>query len=227
MGTGNSPARILLLLALSVYAGKAMAEPCILAYPAGPVSFLYDTARYEAKTAGDPLFDPAYSVGGLMLWDKLKERIAFEVYQAPGLDAFGPSLSGRNEFLFFGLELPLVIDGFAETPRQLSDVIVQFSPQPVSASVTILVDDVPVRDLRHAVPRIVVSTPTGTGHYSDTVTINIRYSGVLRVDIIVYQDRNGNRIFDGDECYTTIIEDFTIPVEEKTWGSIKALYQGN
>jgi hypothetical protein len=204
-----------------------MAEPCILAYPAGRVSFLYDTARYEAKSAGDPLFDPAYAVGGLMLWDKLKERIAFEVYQAPGLEAFAPSLSGRSEFLFYGLEMQLVIDGFAETPRQLSDVIVQFSPQPLGASAAILVDGVPVSDLRYAAPRLVVSTPTGTGYYSDSVTINVGYSGVLRIDMIVFQDRNGNRIFDGDECYGTIIEDFTIPVEEKTWGSIKALYQGN
>ncbi|MFQ5510269.1 MAG: hypothetical protein ACE5EO_00315 [Candidatus Krumholzibacteriia bacterium] len=227
MGQGHTLRLILLLVvAITASAVAASAEPCILAYPAGRVSFRFDPTQYETKGPGDPLFDPAYSVGGLMLWDKFGERVAFEIYQAPGLDGFSPSTSGRNEFLFFGAEMALVIDGFADTPRQLSDVFVQFTPRPLGVPAAIQVDGEPVQDLRYHLPRIVVSTPTGNGYFSDKTTINIKSSGVLRLEVAVYQDRNGNRILDGERCITVIMEDFTIPVEERTWGAIKAMYRG-
>lgn len=230
MDTGRSLRRIpLLALTLSLCAGAALAEPCILAYPLGQVTFRYNTTRYEVKGPGDPLFDPLYAIGGLMLWDRARARIAFEVYQAPGLDAFVPSLSGRSEFLFLGAEISLVIDGFAEQPRQLSDVLVQFTPRPLGTRASILVNNLPVVDLRYPVPRMVVSTPTPNGYFSDTTTIAIGCAengcdDILRLEIIVYQDRNGNRVYDGDPCIVVIMENFTVPVEESTWGAIKAMY---
>lgn len=202
----------------------AMAEPCLLAYPAGQTIFRYDPGRYEILAPSDDGFNPAYALAGQMLWDKVAGRVALEVYQAPGLSGFLQSNSGVCEFHHAGSRGTLVIDGFSPSPRQLSDVCVQFTPRPGTARVDIKVDGVPVTGLRHVIPHFSVSTPTPEGFFSDQIVLNIEWSGALEMEILVYSDRNRNRVFDGEGGFSVLMEDFSVPTKKTTWGGIKAIY---
>ena len=44
------------------------------------------------------------------------------------------------------------------------------------------------------------------------------------MEVIVYVDRNGNRVFDGERVFGILMKDSSVPTQNKTWGGIKALY---
>jgi len=72
---------------------------------------------------------------------------------------------------------------------------------------------------------IVVSTPLPHGNsYSDIVTVDFMWEVCYGVRIYAFSDENYNLIRDGNECFSAYSHDTTVPVEEKTWGAIKALY---
>ncbi len=196
----------------------------LLVYPAKRTVFRYDPASYEIKEPADSQFDPAYSVSGHMLWNRAENRVALEVYRALGLTGFEVSATGRNEFFMMGNTAAVCVDGFSMYPRQLNDIYLEFQPYPPSSSVAILVDDVPVQGLRYYIPRLVVSTPTGGGFYADAVAFRVRWIGAEYVRIFVYADKNGNRVFDGEPSYSLLMQDLTVPTEERSWGGIKSLY---
>jgi hypothetical protein len=207
-----------------VMAASASAEPCLLAYPSSQTVFRYDPQRYEVVGPSNSKFDPTYALGGQMLWDRVAGRVAYEVYRAPGLSGFQRSASGKSAFKHTGNRSLLVIDGFSESPRYLSDIYVQFTPKPISSVVTITVDGNPVIGLRHVITSLPVTTPVGDGFYSDIVVLNVEWVGALEMEIVVYADRNGNRIFDGEPVFNILMEDASVPAENTTWGGIKAIY---
>ena len=212
------------VLILAVLPGLSLAEPWILAYPLETVVFRYDPFRYEVVGPSHHSYDPAFSLSGEMLWDKINGRAAYEVYQAPGLSRFTTSSSGVSEFYKVGNRITLAVDGFSEYPRQLNDIYVQFMPFPLGSSPDIYVDNERITGLRYLIPRMVVDQTTGEGFYSTSIELDVRWTGAMMVKIIVFADKNGNRVFDGEPIFEIVMEDFTIPTEHKSWGSIKALY---
>jgi len=218
---------VVVSLILALAPGWAAAsEPCVLAYPLDFVVFQYNAARYDVISSSHPDYDPSYEVSGLMLWDITANRVAAEVYRAPGLYGFEPSLSGQNEFFTAGNITTIRLDGFSEVPRQLNDIYVEFRPYPFNSTPEVYINDERIDGLRYHIPRLVVSTPTGDGFYSDVIDIDVKWVGAQTMTIIVFADKNGNRVLDGDPIYRIVMEDLTVPTENKTWGSIKSLYQG-
>jgi hypothetical protein len=217
-------AAFLVTTASVVSAAGSTTDVGLLIYPSKYTVFRYDPSTYEILEPEDPGFDPLYAVSGHMLWNKPKDRIAFEVYRAIFLTGFEASASGRSEFFMAGNTARMSVDGFSEYPRQLNDIYVEFQPYPVTSTLEIYVDDVPVQGLRHYIPRLVVSSPTGNGYYADAVSFRVRWIGARYVRIFVYADKNGNRVYDGEPSCSLLMEDLTVPTQQKSWGSIKALY---
>ncbi len=216
------------LLTLFLLAPAAvLADPCLLVYPLDVVVFRYDPLTYEVVSPSDPGFDPAYAVSGEVLWNVAERRIATEIYRAPGLVGFETSYDGKSEFFTVGNKTKICVDGFSEYPRQLNDIVVEFVPFPVNSSPDVYVNGERIDGLRYVIPRMVVSTETEDGFYSDTFTFNLRWLGSQFIGIIVYADKNANRVFDGEPCYSVMMEDWTVPTATKTWGSIKELYKAD
>ncbi len=201
------------------------AEPGILAYPSSNAIFQYDPLKYILIYPGDSLYDPAYDRFGVVLWDTENNRIAYELYQAPGLLGFEPAYIEKNSFKLPSNRLILNVDGFYHLPRRLNDIIVRFLPTPGNAEPVIYADDTKVEGLKYYIPSLEVSTPTGNGYYSDKVTLNIVWSGAQSIKISVFCDKNGNGLFEGTESFSVFMQDQTIPVTNSTWGGIKAQYQ--
>lgn len=219
-------AAVILVVLLAAGSASALSDVGLLVYPAKYATFRYDPADYEVKQPADPLFDPQFAVAGFMLWNKPENRVAFEVYRAQSIAGFEMSANGRSEYCTPGNLAMIVVDGFSEYPRQLSDICVEFQPYPPTSAPLIYVDGVPLQGLRYYIPRLVIATPAGNGFYSDRATFHLRWLGAQYVRIIVYADKNGNRVFDGEPTVSVLMEDLTIPTEERTWGSVKALYGG-
>lgn len=217
-------AAFLLLVSLAAGTASALTDVGLLVYPAKFVTFRYDPADYEVKQPADPMFDPAFAVAGSMLWNRPENRVAFEVYRAQSISGFEMSANGRSEYYTLGNTASICIDGFSEYPRQLSDICVEFQPFPPTSQPVIYIDDERIQGLRYFIPRLVIATPAGNGFYSDRILFHLRWLGAQYVRIIVYADKNGNRVFDGEPTVSTFMEDLTIPTEERTWGSVKALY---
>jgi hypothetical protein len=73
---------------------------------------------------------------------------------------------------------------------------------------------------------LVVSTPTEYGNnYSDTIALDINWSGCIGVHIWAFSDENFNGVRDGGECFTAFSHDLTIPAENSSWGRLKAEYK--
>jgi hypothetical protein len=201
------------------------AEPLLLVYPNKPAEFRYNPAEYELLTPSSPQYDPDFDVGGVMLWDKIEQRIAHEVYRAPNITRFRTSSSGMNEFVILVNEFTLVVDGYCEYPRQLNELYVRFIPDPPHASTLVILNGEPIEYLIMPIPGIDVQTPTPEGCYSDTRNIHIAWSASVGLRVTVYGDKNGNRIYDGGvPKWSIYVMDNTVPVKETTWGAIKALY---
>jgi hypothetical protein len=203
----------------------ASADCCLLAYPDQNAVFHFDPSHYRMILPGDSLYDPAYNRFGVMLWDIENDRIAYELYQAPGLIGFEPASHEANVFNFPANRFTLHIDGFFNQPRRLNDIYVRFLPTPYNAQTTIYANDDLVSGLYYHIPQLVVSTPLGNGFYSDTIDLEIVWSGAEAMKITVFSDKNGNRAFDGEERYNVFMPDQTVPAQSSTWGQIKAQYE--
>jgi hypothetical protein len=218
---------VLFLMMVLLPTGVVAAEPCLLAYPLAYTVFQYNSALYDAISSSHPDYDPSYGVAGQMLWNLEAGRVAAEVYRAPGLYGFEPSSSGYNEFFTAGNTTTIRVDGFSEMPRQLNDIYVEFRPYPLNSTPDIFVDGERIEGLRYFIPRLVVSTPTADGFYSDSVDLGLRWVGAQMMTIIVFADKNGNRVFDGEPGFIIVMEDLTVPTENRTWGSIKLKYKND
>jgi hypothetical protein len=203
----------------------ALAEPCLLIYPLQNTIFRYDPARYITVTSGDSSYDPAYGLAGEMLWDNVHNRIAYEVYQAPLLQGFVVSSTGKNEFYTPKTEVTLVIDGFYHAPRRLSDIYVRFTPFPADAFIEIRVNGAVVKNYRHFVPLLEILSVVGSDFYSDTVSLDVEWTGTKQLTVTAFADKNGNQVHDGESCFSVLLEDPAIPTSSTTWGMIKSLYR--
>lgn len=200
-------------------------EPLLLVYPNQPAEFFYNPAEYKALPPSDPNFDSNYAIGGYTLWDNVEDRIAYEIYRAPYLTGFQPSSNGRNEFVLMKNEFLLIIDGFHEYPRQFKQLYVRFIPDPPFSTALIVMNGEPLDRLITPVTGFDAQTLTPEGYYTGTRTCHVRWSASVGIRIMVYGDKNGNRVYDGGPPRWSIyVWDNTVPVENKTWGGIKALY---
>lgn len=215
---------------LGVFAGASgigalRAEPTYLIYPNVPSMFRYDTSRYEVVVPGDNQHLQSYSLGNQVLWDKVELRVPFEIYRAPNLAGFEPSPSNENEFYVVRNEFNLIIDGFSTTPHTAGNLFVRFLPIPHNGTPQITIDSEPVTSLLVPLPPLIISTEIDDGYYSDTRRHHITWSGTSKMRIVVFSDRNGDGVLDGDHpIFSILVQDNVIATEEKSWGEIKSLY---
>ena len=201
------------------------AEPLLLVYPNSPTVFRYDPACYEELTPSDPNYDPAYDIGGKMLWDKVEQRVPIEIYRAPQLNGFETSPYALNEFVTMRNYFNLVVDGFFAAPRQLNNLYLRIIPDPPQTIVEATVGGLPMDRLVTPLPGLDVTTPIGDGFYSDTMWIYVTWSGTVGMRMIVYADKDGNCVYDDVKPrFSIYVVDNTIAVKHETWGGIKALY---
>ena len=199
-------------------------EPNVLSYPSTTAIFRYDPGRYEVLAPGHPEFQPPWAIGNQVLWDKVDQRIPTEIYRAPSLVGFEPCPEWTSEYVTLRNEFDLTVDGFSVEPRFLGNLMVRFVPEPASAVSLIAVDGVLVEGLLYSLGNLDVNTPVSDG-YSDTIVRSITWAGASAIRIVVFADRNLNGVYDdGPPLYTVRAQDNPIPVEETSWGRVKALY---
>ncbi len=222
---GGCVFRVLIVsVILCIVGSNAFAEPCLLIYPLENTLFRYDPSLYMTIPSTDPSYDPAYGLGGEMLWDCVNNRIAYEVYQAPRLQGFEMSSSGRNEFYTPKTEVTLVVDGFYHAPRRLNSIYIRFIPVPADAFIEIRANGVIIDNYRHFISVLEVTSIVDPDFYSDTVSFDVQWTGTKQIVVTAFADKNGNRVLDGEPCFSILLEDPTIPTASTTWGKIKSLY---
>jgi hypothetical protein len=227
----NSSRKIFLLgisLVLSLAAGATLhADPCLVVYSSGPVWYYYDPAEYYTVTPGDPLYNPVYDRGGKVLLEVGTNAIDLSIYQAPNLIGFKPTYDGNEGYYIDGTDFTLVIDGFSNSPTTYENILVKFDKfTPSCCTPQIYADGNLVTGGTYGAGDLVVSTPTSDGNnYSDTKTVEISWNGCTGLRIWAFADKDHNGVRTGGECFTAYSHDLTIPVQDKTWGSIKALYR--
>jgi hypothetical protein len=221
----------LVLMAVSIpllaASGTIMADPCLVVYPDAACVYHYDPAEYYTVGPGDPLYDPMYDRGGLVLLELESNEIDYSIYQAPGLAGFEMSTDGNDGYFFVGTNFTLILDGFSNTPVTYVNIIMMFDRTvPESCEPQIKINDVPITGNSYNAGDLVVSTPTPYGNnYSDTKTFLVDWRGCYGVHIWAFSDENYNGTMDGGECFTAYSHDLTVPVEDATWGAIKELYR--
>ncbi len=216
---------IVLVPVLAVFASTAFAEPSYLIYPNSPAVFRYDPARYETVTAGDPKFDPSYSVGSVMLWDRIEGRLPVEIYRAPLITSFEESTNGQSEFVTVGNSFEIIVDGFGPAPRTIGGLCVRFTPEPAQALVQLTTDGNLCTGLTHFLPSLEVETPSGGGFYADTSRFMFSWMGASQLRIVAFSDKDADGAFDGTPLFSIVARDQTVPVAETSWGQIKAMYR--
>lgn len=232
LGRTRFAAVTLVLFAIVLFAaGSVLADPCLVVYPSGPCIYHYDVNEYFTVGPGDPLYDPMYDLGGVVLIEVLTMDIAYTVYQAPGVIGFTPSTGGNEGFFFVGNDFDLVVDGFNNAPTTYVNILLVFEPDPSWCSPLITVDGNPaLYDANlgwyYPIGDLVVITPTPDGNnYSDTVTHSIHYELCSGMTVWAFADEDFDLMWTDSECFTAFSHDFTVPVNESTWGGIKALYK--
>jgi len=202
----------------------AAGEPSVLSYPSTTAVFRYDPGRYQVLSPGDPDYDGTWAIGNQMLWDKVDQRIPTEIYRAPSLVGFEPCPDWRSEYVTLRNEFDLTVDGFSAKPRFLGNLMVRFVPEPASAVSVIAVDGVPIEGFIYPLGNLNVTTPVPDG-YSDTIVRHVSWTGASAIHIVVFSDRNLNGVYDdGPPLYVVRAQDNPIPVEDSSWGRVKALY---
>ena len=212
-------------------AGVASADPCLVVYPDAPCVYHYDTSEYYTVTSGHPLYDPAYDRGGEVLIETTTNTIDLSIYQAPNLAGFTPSVGGEEGYFFNFMTFTLFVDGFNNSPITYANILLVYEPQPAACAPIVTVDGNPALShmtlgLYYPIGDLVVSTPTAEGNnYSDVLTFTIDWQLCQGMRIWAFADEDFDFDWDAAECFTAFSHDVTVPVEETTWGAVKALYQ--
>jgi hypothetical protein len=195
-------------------------------YPDGPCVYHYDPAIYYTVGPGDPLYNPLYDRGGRELLRIGTNDVDLSIYQAPQLMGFVADVNDQG-YYFDGTEFDLIIDGFSTTPTTYVNILVIFDKAvPTGCVPQIWVEGTPLVGGIYHLGDLVVSTPTPYGNnYSDVVVRHVEWRGCYGVHCWAFSDANYNGKKDGGECFTAYSHDLMIPVEEHSWGSIKALYR--
>lgn len=223
--------RYAILLFIAIPAAAALfstavnADRCLVVYPEAETKYHYDVNEYFTVSFGDPLYDPLYDRGGEVLIDSNDMEVALDIYQAPNLIGFQPSINGQEGYFSIGNDFKLIIDGFHNQPTTYSNVILVFEPDPKVCVPMIRVDGVLATSSTFPVGDLTVVSPTDEGNnYSDVISFDISWGSCIGIRIWAYADENYNGIRDGGECFTAFSHDLTVPVQNATWGTIKARY---
>ena len=217
---------IVLALCLGfAWAGSAFAEPSYLVYPANvPTVFRYDVSRFEVIDSDQEKFDPLYAVGNFMLWDRVEGRVPIEIYRAPQLIGFEPTV-GPSEFVTYRDDFDIVIDGFGATPRTVGNLCLRFWPEPAQNAAILTIDGVSTDRLTTTLDGFEVTTPTGDGHYSDMRVHHVSWTGAATMKIIAFSDKDGDGRFEGVPAYRITARYTAVSTEATSWGKVKALYR--
>jgi len=208
-----------------------LADPCLVVYPDVGVVYHYDPAEYYTVGPGDPLYDPLYDRGGVVLIEVGTNDIDLSIYQAPNLVGFVAD-SMLQGYFTMEHDFNLIVDGFSNAPTTYVNVIVVMDlVQPAGCTPIISIDgNSPSYDAGlkwyYPIGDLEVSSPTGTGgNYSDTMTFPFSWTGCSNLRIWAFSDADYNLQRDGGECFSAFSHDLTVPTEAKTWGAVKSLYR--
>lgn len=217
---------IVLALCLGLaQAGAAFAEPSYLIYPNVPTVFRYDVNRYEIVGSGDALrFNPQFAVGNYMLWDRVDGRIPFEVYGAPQLIGFEPTV-GTSEFVTYNDEFDLVVDGIGTQPYTIGNLYLRFWPYGTQTSTLLTIDGVTSDHLTVPLASLTVNTPVQDGYFSNTRVHHVSWTGASAMEITAFSDKDGDGSYTGTPLYRIIARYTPVPTQPTTWGQVKALYR--
>jgi hypothetical protein len=134
-------------------------------------------------------------------------------------------------YFTIGTELEIIVDGYNNEPTAYSNVLLVFDliePEWCVPDIWMDGNDV-MYDANlgwyYPIGELIVSTPVPHGNsYSDIVTHQLVWEVCYGMRIYAFSDENHNLIRDGAECFSAFSHDTTVPVDERTWGAIKALY---
>jgi len=200
-------------------------EPSYLIYPSSSAVFRFDGGRYELLPSSDPKFQEGYAIGGQMLWDRVENRVPFEIYRAPDLIGFEPSPNGNSEFVTFRNDFEVFVDGFGSAPRTLGSLCLRFWPEPASAVVQIDVNDQPLQRWTAQLPTLDVVTPAQPGFFADTQAVVCSWTGASVMRVIAFSDKDGDGAFQGTPRFAILALNAVVAVDPTTWGRIKSLYR--
>ncbi|MCD6379669.1 hypothetical protein J7M07_04410 [bacterium] len=218
---------VVVVFAITIAPGVLRADPCLVVYPDIACTYYYSTEEYYTVGPGDSLYDSEYDRGGEVLLEIGTNEIDFSIYQAPIISGFEPS-SGENEgYVFENTNFTLYLDGFSNNPTTYTNILVVFDKiLPDGCLPSIIIDGQMLAGNVYSAGDLVVSTPTEHGNnYSDTIALDIDWSGCIGVHIWAFSDENYNGVRDGGECFTAFSHDVTIPTENSSWGRLKAEYK--
>jgi hypothetical protein len=219
-------ALILVGLLLIVGAAPALADPCLVVYPTGACTYHYDVNEYYVVGPGDPLYDPAYDRGGVVLIDSNTNEIAYNIYQAPGLTGFTVSSGGQDGYFFEGNSFQLVVDGFNNAPITYTNIYLVAVPLPESCPPNIMINGSPMTGSQLLLGDLTVSTPTAEGNnYSDSIVLDVTWDLCAEIQFWAYSDENGNGMHDGGECFSAFSHDTTVSATDGSFGAIKATFR--
>jgi hypothetical protein len=215
------------VLVLLAAAAGASADPCLVVYPDCPCIYRYDVTEYYTVGPGDPLYDPMYDRGGLVLLETGTDEIDPSIYQAPMLSGFEPSVDGNEGYIFVDTDFNLIVDGFSNAPVTYVNVLLIFDTfVPMDCEPTITVNGMPLTGFTYPVGDLAVSTPTPEGNnYSDTITLSVSWRGCYGLHMWAFSDENYNGERDGNECFTAYSHDSMVPSEDSSWGAVKSLFE--
>jgi len=207
--------------------GALKADPCLVVYSDGPCTYHYDPALYYTVGPGDSLYDPLYDRGGKVLLMIGSNYLDLSIYQPPQLTGFVATYDANVGYFIDDTDFTLVIDGFSHTPTTYPNILVIFDKfEPTGCPPEIYIDGTLVTGAMYNAGDLVVSTPTPYGgNYSDTKTFDISWRGCMGLRIWAFADADHDGKRDGGECFTAFSHDLTIPVQDRTWGSIKELFR--
>ncbi len=215
---------ILAVVLLAFLVAPAMADPCLTVYPMGDTVYHYDINEYYVVGPGHPLYDATYDRGGYVLIDLNDDSIDGSIYQAPNLVGFTPSSDGREGFFFEGYSFQLVIDGYANEPMTYQNVILMIEPSPATCPPNVVIDGNPVGSMV-SLGSLVVGTPTPRGNsYSDVMILDVSWDQCAEMEFWAFDDENYNGVKDGGECFSAFSHDTAVPVEVRSFGSVKVRY---
>lgn len=204
--------------------GPAFAEPSYLIYPSVPTVFRYDVNRYEVVGSDQSVFNAAYAIGNYMLWDRVDGRIPYEVYGAPQLIGFEPTV-GTSEFVTYTDDFDLILNGFGNQPYTIGNLYLRFWPYASQSPVVLTIDGVTMNRMTVPLASLNVSTPVQDGRFSDTRVHHVSWTGANAMEIVAFSDKDGDVRYTGTPAYRIVARFAPVATEPTTWGRVKSLYR--
>jgi hypothetical protein len=200
---------------------------CLVIYPDAQCVYHYDPRIYFTVKPGDPLYNPAYDRGGKVLLKRSTNAIDPVLYQPPNLIGFYATTDGYDGYYVATSEFRLIIDGFSKEPTYYPNVVLIFdNVKPKYCVPEIHINGALLSGMTYAAGNLNVTTPTPDGkNYSDVISVLFSQRGCYGVRVWAFSDENGNGILDAGECRSAYSHDTMVPVQEKTWSSIKELFR--